>query len=287
MSTALRRTGVTVLGDMPWGAHVCMFYQSKDDLFDTVGPYFKAGLESNEFCLWFPTAPPTIDEARLGLSLRVPDLQRHLAVGNMEILPGEAWYLDGDRFDVERLARAWDDKLRGALAKGYDGMRASGNPFSLHSKYWDHVCDHERQLNGIMAGKPMVALCAYPIAVSSAAAVLEVAQAHQLAVARQRGEWLVVEPVPAAAHSLTLREREVLWWAAQGKSAWEIGEILHIAKRTVDQHTQNAVRKLGAVNRTQAVAMALRERLIGNNPPAGKLEASANAKLVLDARRKT
>ncbi len=118
---------MNVLGDMPWGAHVCMFYQSKDDLFDTVGPYFKAGLESNEFCLWFPTAPPTIDEARLGLSLRVPDLQRYLAVGDMEILPGEAWYLDCDRFDVERLARAWDDKLRGALAKGYDGMRASGN----------------------------------------------------------------------------------------------------------------------------------------------------------------
>ncbi len=133
----------------------------------------------------------------------------------------------------------------------------------------------------------MVALCAYPTAVSSAAAVLEVAQAHQLAVARQRGEWLVVEPVPAAVHSLTLREREVLWWAAQGKSAWEIGEILHIVKRTVDQHTQNAVRKLGAVNRTQAVAMALRERLIGKSPPRGKLEASANAKFVLDARRKT
>ena len=205
----------------------------------------------------------------------------------MEILPGEAWYLDGDRFDVERLARAWDDKLRGALAKGYDGMRASGNPFSLHSKHWDHVCEHERQLTGILAGKPMIALCAYPIAESSAAAVLEVAQAHQLAVALQRGEWIVVELVPAAAHALSLREREVLWWATQGKSAWEIGEILHIAKRTVDQHTQNAVRKLGAVNRTQAVAMALRERLIGKDPPAGKLEANANGKLVLDARQKT
>ena len=127
----------------------------------------------------------------------------------------------------------------------------------------------------------MIALCAYPIAESSAAAVLEVAQAHQLAVAVQRGEWIVVELVPAAAHALSLREREVLWWATQGKSAWEIGEILHIAKRTVDQHTQNAVRKLGAVNRTQAVAMALRERLIGKDPPAGKLEANANGKLVL------
>jgi len=54
----------------------------------------------------------------------------------------------------------------------------------------------------------------------------------------------------------------VLAWAAQGKSAWEIGEILCIAKRTVDEHTQTAARKLGATNRTQAVAVALVRHLI-------------------------
>jgi LuxR family quorum sensing-dependent transcriptional regulator len=61
---------------------------------------------------------------------------------------------------------------------------------------------------------------------------------------------------------LTAREQEVLAWVASGKSAWEIGEILKIAKRTVDEHAQTAFRKLGAVNRTHAVAIALRERMI-------------------------
>ena len=61
---------------------------------------------------------------------------------------------------------------------------------------------------------------------------------------------------------LTVREREVLTWAAQGKSAWEIGEILKITKRTVDEHTQNAARKLGAMNRTHAVVVALRDQII-------------------------
>jgi LuxR family quorum sensing-dependent transcriptional regulator len=61
---------------------------------------------------------------------------------------------------------------------------------------------------------------------------------------------------------LTAREREVLTWAAQGKSAFEIAEILAIAKRTVDEHVQIAARKLGAANRTHAVALALRDRLI-------------------------
>jgi LuxR family transcriptional regulator, quorum-sensing system regulator BjaR1 len=69
-------------------------------------------------------------------------------------------------------------------------------------------------------------------------------------------------PARAKRHTLTVREVEVLSWVAQGKSAWEVGEILHIAKRTVDEHVQTAVRKMGAVNRTHAVAMAIRDRII-------------------------
>ena len=48
----------------------------------------------------------------------------------------------------------------------------------------------------------------------------------------------------------------------------QIGKVLHITKRTVDEHTHNAVRKLSAANRTQAVAIALRERLIVKNFPS-------------------
>jgi LuxR family quorum sensing-dependent transcriptional regulator len=61
---------------------------------------------------------------------------------------------------------------------------------------------------------------------------------------------------------LTPREREVLAWVAQGKSAREIGEILNITKRTVDEHVQTAVRKLEALNRTNAVAIAIRDGVI-------------------------
>jgi LuxR family quorum sensing-dependent transcriptional regulator len=66
----------------------------------------------------------------------------------------------------------------------------------------------------------------------------------------------------AKSRVLTSREAEVLSWVARGKSAWEIGEILLITKRTVDEHVQTAVRKIGASNRTHAVAIAIRDRLI-------------------------
>jgi LuxR family quorum sensing-dependent transcriptional regulator len=75
---------------------------------------------------------------------------------------------------------------------------------------------------------------------------------------------VIIRPrgVGARRRKLTDREREVLTWAARGKTALEIGEILGIAKRTVDGHTQSAMQKLGAVNRTHAVVVALRDQII-------------------------
>lgn len=62
--------------------------------------------------------------------------------------------------------------------------------------------------------------------------------------------------------ALTERELEVLAWVAAGKTAWEIGEILRIAKRTVDEHVSSVCRKLDAGTRAHAVAIAIRDRLI-------------------------
>jgi LuxR family quorum sensing-dependent transcriptional regulator len=50
----------------------------------------------------------------------------------------------------------------------------------------------------------------------------------------------------------------VIAWAAAGKSTWEVSCILGIAESTVEKHVAAAVRKLGAANKVQAVAEALR-----------------------------
>lgn len=55
---------------------------------------------------------------------------------------------------------------------------------------------------------------------------------------------------------LTPRETEVLKWSADGKTSGEISQILTISVDTVKFHTKNAVAKLGAANKTAAVARA-------------------------------
>jgi LuxR family transcriptional regulator, quorum-sensing system regulator SolR len=62
--------------------------------------------------------------------------------------------------------------------------------------------------------------------------------------------------------ALTARERECLKWAADGKTAWEIGQILSIAERTAVFHVNNVIRKLGASNKTQAIVRAVTLKLI-------------------------
>jgi len=73
---------------------------------------------------------------------------------------------------------------------------------------------------------------------------------------------LVPSAASPASPSLTPRELEALRWTMDGKTAWEVGSILGITERTAVLHLNNAMRKLGCVNKHQAVLKALRLGLI-------------------------
>jgi DNA-binding CsgD family transcriptional regulator len=61
---------------------------------------------------------------------------------------------------------------------------------------------------------------------------------------------------------LTGREREVLTLLAQGLQLDEIGTRLGIGAETVRTHLRKATERLGASNRTHAVAIAIRRNMI-------------------------
>jgi DNA-binding CsgD family transcriptional regulator len=63
--------------------------------------------------------------------------------------------------------------------------------------------------------------------------------------------------VPEGSVTLTPREKEVLTWVSKGKGGWEVGEIVGISERTVKFHLQNIYKKLGVINRAQAVTRAI------------------------------
>jgi LuxR family quorum sensing-dependent transcriptional regulator len=85
----------------------------------------------------------------------------------------------------------------------------------------------------------------------------ELAAAHFLAVTAYGRLRMLLGDEPRLRRKLTPREREILTWAAAGKSAWETSSILGISEATVITHLENTRRKLNVANTTQAVVVAL------------------------------
>lgn len=73
---------------------------------------------------------------------------------------------------------------------------------------------------------------------------------------------IVEELHPSRPLGLTFKETECLRWCKEGKTNWEIGEILTISEKTVEFHLGNAMRKLGAGNRISAVILGIKRGLI-------------------------
>ncbi|MDP1658764.1 MAG: LuxR family transcriptional regulator [Methylotenera sp.] len=66
--------------------------------------------------------------------------------------------------------------------------------------------------------------------------------------------------------NLTMRERECLTWAADGKTSNEIAQLLGISDNTVNFHLNNAMQKLDVVSRQHAIGKASFQRLIQPKP---------------------
>src|SRR2546425_2796491 len=79
MKIQVTPTGIPGIGALAWGTHVCQFYDGREDLADYLVPYFKTGLEHDEYCLWVTADPLSVEDARTLLRAAVLDLDTRRA----------------------------------------------------------------------------------------------------------------------------------------------------------------------------------------------------------------
>src|SRR4029077_19065011 len=125
-------------------------------------PYLKIGLEKKESCLWVISDPLTLDEARAAMRQALPGLDRYQAEGALELILHEEWYLTRDAFDSERVINRWQERLDHALARGYAGLRVTGDTSWLEEKDWPQFLEYEKRINQSFAHRPMIVLCTFP-----------------------------------------------------------------------------------------------------------------------------
>jgi len=189
----LRKSGLKIVGNVPWGTHFCQFYRTQGDLTDILVPYFKGGLENNEFCLWIITGPLSADDAKKAMKSALPNFDQFLADGQIEIVPYDKWYLKKGVFDSAGLVQGWMDKLDQALGRGYDGLRLAGDNSWLEPGDWSGFIDYEAEINDAIGSCRMLAVCTYSLEKCGATEIIDVVQSHQFALVKRADEWELIE----------------------------------------------------------------------------------------------
>lgn len=176
-------SGLTSIPHLQWGSHLAHFFGSGDDLRDVLVPYFKAGLENNERCLWVTGRAFTAEQARCALRACVSDFDRRERTRQIEIADGDQWYAAGATLRPQELVRGLMQCEQDALGLGYEGLRTNGNCAWVSHDQWAVFQNYERLVQTTVRGRRMICMCSY-CADQVDGAQFEVMERHDLTLPR-------------------------------------------------------------------------------------------------------
>ena len=158
-------------------------------------------------------------------------------------------------FDVAVLdMRRWSDGLHPEPIGATEAIRAL-----LKTDPGMGIVAHGDRAERHLASAAMQAGASAYVSRTASAEQLELAV--QAALAQERFIDPAVPP-RGSRGKLTKRQREILQLLANGESTTVAARELDLSEETIKTHTKNALARLGARNRTHAVAIAMRESLI-------------------------
>ena len=124
MAMVLRNSGIPFIDEVNWGSHLCAFYETREDLFETVTGYFTAGIDANEMCVWAMPDEMRSDRGQNRLRDMIPRFDDHAESGRLRFVTAADRYMVAGRFDadrgnvIERLgARNTADAIRRAFGR--------------------------------------------------------------------------------------------------------------------------------------------------------------------------
>lgn len=219
-----RSSGIGCIGSVPWGTHICHFYQSKSDLIDILVPYFKTGLENNEYCVWATSDPLVAEECLVELGKAVPNLDLYLNRQQITITGAKTFYTRQGRFDADSILQALIRMEEFALKHGYDGLRISGNTSWLTKGEWTTFAHYELSADFILRRLKAIGLCSYPLDCCAPSDIVEVVSGHRLVLIRAKGGWRVIRN-NGNERLASLRNK--------GLTYQDIGQILGVSRQRI------------------------------------------------------
>ncbi len=119
----LRNSGLSVIGNIPWGMHFGLGYQTEQDIIECISSYFSFGLAANESCLWTVDRDLGLGNAEESLRGGIDEFDRHICDGRLEIKSFGFRSLNPAKVDPEMLFNALQCKALAARTIGRSGLR--------------------------------------------------------------------------------------------------------------------------------------------------------------------
>ena len=187
------RTGLPGIPELPWGSHLCLFYETGPDLVEILVGFGLAGLENGEACVLMACDPGTLRELEQRLRAALPNYAELLATKQLELLQPQQSYVPGGFFDAEATTRFWIEKARQARDRGYPGLRANGDEAWLQPDDWERFQRYEEGLTVAVANERAILLCAYALDDRKGGEIFEVSHSHHMVLAKRSGKWEALE----------------------------------------------------------------------------------------------
>ena len=188
----LTSCGLQGIESIPYGIHMCHFYEGAEDLAAALVPYFAAGLRNNERCLWICAEPLDAKQAKIATQKAGLDVEAAIRKGALKILDYGDWYSQAGRLTRDEMVQVWLVEESRALADGYRGLRTTGNISFVTPETWDAFMDYEHAANAAFDGRRIVALCTYRLQLLAGSDVLDVSRRHHCTLHRPDKGWQIL-----------------------------------------------------------------------------------------------
>lgn len=203
---ALRKTGIDIIGDVPWGTHISQLYSSKDDLSDVIAPYIKEGLLNNELCVWIYSQNTVYQEVKEIIKKHVVNIDEFIDNGQLKLIPYTEWYLKDNSFNEIRVNEQWCGLVKLAHENGFDGLRTAADTAWLEKCYYRSFNSYENNVHRVISELPFIVICLYDTSKIDVLEFAEIINNHDYTILRDNGELKLLKNIELLIKSKQLEQ---------------------------------------------------------------------------------
>lgn len=156
-------TDFDLLHSITPGKHFYQFYKNSEDYFHVMIPFFQAGLEKGEACLWLVSKRNGLAYTCAVAEVLIPGFSHYISSGQLEVSSAEEWYLTDGGFDEAKAVQNAEQYLEKIGKSDFCRLRGAGDAGAILRKDWPLVENYERKMGPWIKLHLVIALCAYPI----------------------------------------------------------------------------------------------------------------------------